>query len=94
MTASILGQILVLTAWQRKVPGLKVEFQGVRVAQCGDFNSSYNATLTNPSATQEFSFMLSYDYHDKAYFCTRYLIIGDGENVQQWNETLPDGRTS
>lgn len=89
--ASILGQILDFNSVAKEDSGLKVEFQGVRVAQCGDFNSSYNATLTNPSATQEFSFMLSYDYHDKAYFCTRYLIIGDGENVQQWNETLPDG---
>lgn len=89
--AGFLGQILDFNSVVKEDSGLKVEFQGVRVAQCGDFNSSYNATLTNPSATQEFSFMLSYDYHDKAYFCTRYLIIRDGENVQQWNETLPDG---
>ena len=88
---SVPEQILDLSSVVKENAGLKVELGGVRIEQCGNFNASYNATLTNPSATQEFSFMLIYDYHDKAYFCTRYLTIGDGENVQQWNETLPDG---
>ena len=88
---SVLEQILDFNSVVKQDSGLKVEFQGARIAQCGDFDSFYNATLTSQDATQEFSFMLTYDYHDKAYFCTRYLIIGDGENVQQWNETLPDG---
>lgn len=88
---SVLEQILDFNSVVKENAGLEVELGGTRIEQCGNFNASYNATLTNPSATQEFSFMLTYDYHDKAYFCTRYLTIGDGENVQQWNETLPDG---
>lgn len=87
----VLEQILDFSSVVKENAGLEAELGGVRIEQCGNFNASYNATLVSPSATQEFSFMLTYDYHDKDYFCTRYLIIGDGENVQQWNETLPDG---
>lgn len=88
---SVLAQILDFDAVVKKGPGLEAEFQGARIVECGDFNAAYQATLKHSEATQEFTFSLIYAYHDKEYFSSEYLIIEDGEAVQQWNEKLSDG---
>lgn len=88
---SVLAQMLDFDAVVKKGSGLEVEFQGARIVECGDFNAAYQATLKHSEATQEFTFSLIYEYHGKDYFSSRYLIIEDGEAVQQWNEKLSDG---
>lgn len=87
----VFAQTLGIHSIAREDSAMTVEFGAARAAECGNFNASYNATLINPDTKQEYSFMLVYDYRDKAYFSGRYLIIGDGESVQQWTCTLPDG---
>lgn len=70
---------------------LQTEFGGARAAESGNFNASYQATLKNPQTQQEFTFTLIYDYRSKDCFSSGYLMIEDGENVEQWNHKLPDG---
>lgn len=64
---------------------LALEFGGCRFNECGNFSASYNASLG------EHEFTLIYQYHNKAYFGTNYLMIEDGDAVQQWNYTCQDG---
>lgn len=70
---------------------LQAEFGGARVAESGNFNAAYQATLKNPETQQEYTFTLIYDYRSKDCFSSGYLMIEDGENVEQWNHKLPDG---
>lgn len=89
--AEVFTQVLGISGITRENSGLKTEFGGARVTESGNFNASYQATLQNPEASQEFEFTLIYDYRDKDYFTSAYLTIEDGESVEQWNYTLPDG---
>ena len=89
--ADLFAQVTGIPSVVKENSDMQAEFGGARVAECGNFNASYQAVLKNPETSQEYSFNLIYDYRDKAYFTTAYLIIEDAEAVQQWNETLPDG---
>lgn len=89
--SAFLTEVLHFDSVVKKDSGLEAELGGARITACGDFNASYQATLHLPETSQEYSFSLIYEYHDKAYFSSRYLIIEDGAAVQQWNENLPDG---
>lgn len=89
--AEVFTQVLGISGIARENSGLKTEFGGARVTESGNFNASYQATLQNPEASQKFEFTLIYDYRDKDYFTSAYLTIEDGESVEQWNYTLPDG---
>lgn len=89
--ADLFAQVTGIPSVVNENSDLQVEFGGARVTECGNFNASYQAVLKNPETSQEYSFNLIYDYRDKAYFSSAYLIIEDAEAVQQWNETLPDG---
>ena len=89
--AELFGEVLGISGITRENSGLKTEFGGARVTECGNFNASYRATLETKEASQEFEFTLIYDYRDKDYFTSAYLTIEDGESVEQWNCTLPDG---
>ena len=89
--AELFAQVLGIPGITRENSGLTTEFGGARVAECGNFNTSYQAALQNPEASQKFEFTLIYDYRDKDYFTSAYLTIEDGESVEQWNYTLPDG---
>lgn len=64
---------------------LTLEFGGCRFNECGNFNAAYNANLA------DYEFTLIYNYHNKDYFGTNYLIIEDGDAAQQWNYTCQDG---
>ena len=90
-TAERFAQVLGISGITKESAGLTGEFGGARVTESGNFNASYQATLENPEASQNFEFTLIYDYRDKDYFTTAYLTIEDGESVEQWNYTLPDG---
>ena len=87
----LLAQVLGIESVVKENSGLTLEFGGARVSACGNFNVSYQAALQNPQTGEDYTFTLIYDYRDKAYFTSGYLIIEDGEAVQQWNYTLPDG---
>ena len=89
--ADLFAQVTGIPSVVNENSDMQVEFGGARVAECGNFNAAYQAVLKNQQTSQEYSFNLIYDYRDKAYFSTAYLIIEDAEAVQQWNETLPDG---
>lgn len=89
--ADLFAQVTGIPSVVNENSDMQVEFGGARVTECGNFNASYQAVLKNPETCQEYSFNLIYDYRDKAYFSSAYLIIEDAEAVQQWNETLPDG---
>lgn len=89
--AELFAQVLGISGITRENSGLTTEFGGARVTECGNFNASYRATLRNPEASQEFEFTLIYDYRDKDYFTSAFLTIEDGESVEQWNYTLPEG---
>ena len=84
-------QVLGITGITRENSGLTAEFGGARVTESGNFNAAYQATLDNPEASQKFEFTLIYDYRDKDYFTSAYITIEDGESVEQWNYTLPEG---
>lgn len=89
--ADLFSQVLEIPGITGEKSYLATEFGGARVTECGNFNASYQATLQNPETSQQFTFTLIYDYRDKAYFSTAYLVIEDAEAVEQWNYTLPDG---
>lgn len=89
--AEMFAQVLGITGITKENADLTTEFGGARVTESGNFNASYRATLQSPEASQEFEFTLIYDYRDKNYFTSAYLTIEDGESVEQWNYTLPDG---
>lgn len=89
--AEVFTQVLEVPGITAEKSNLKTEFGGARVAECGNFNASYRATLQNPETSQEFDFTLIYDYRDKDCFTSAYITIEDGESVEQWNYTLPDG---
>lgn len=88
---ALLAEVFDESSVVKKNMGLELEFQGGRFVQCGDFDAAYQATMTHGDASQEFSFSLIYDYHDKDYFGYGCEMIENGEAVQQWNETLSDG---
>ena len=88
---ALLAQTLGFEHVVKPDSGLTLEFGGARVSACGNFNIACQATLQNPQAGEDYTFTLIYDYRDKAYFSSGYLIIEDEEAVQQWNCTLPDG---
>lgn len=89
--AELFNQVLDIPGITGEKASLEAEFGGARVTECGNFNASYQADFQNPETNQQFAFTLIYDYRDKAYFSTAYLIIKDAEAVEQWNYTLPDG---
>lgn len=89
--AELFSQVLDIPGITGEKSNLETEFGGARVTECGNFNASYQADFRNPETNQQFTFTLIYDYRDKAYFSTAYLVIEDAEAVEQWNYTLPNG---
>ena len=89
--AELFSQVLDIPGITGEKSNLEAEFGGARVTECGNFNASYQADFQNPETNQQFTFTLIYDYRDKAYFSTAYLVIEDAEAVEQWNYTLPNG---
>ena len=64
---------------------LGLKFGGARVAECGNFNASYQAVY------QENEMTLQYDYRDKNYFSDAILSVADVEHASQSVLTLPGG---
>ncbi len=64
---------------------LSLEFGGARVAECGNFNASFQA------AYREYKMTLLYDYRDKDYFSDAIQSVADVEHASQSVLTLPGG---